>query len=204
MSGGSVLWLGGAVIVFLAASSALRAHVGAPGGWLFLAMALALYTAGNLMMVRLMCESGMAVAISVSAVLQLVLSNAVAILAFGERPAAAQLAGIALGVAAVRWRRSARSCRRRIRCAAEFQESVFGDATRPRRAAWCSTLDHAVLLAGRLCHGHAARHRAGGRHRAFRVLDKSLLPWIIASQTIPILAIAPMIIIVSTPWRAAG
>ena len=29
-----------------------------------------------------------------------------------------------------------------------------------------------------------------------RVLDKSLMPWIIASQTIPILAIAPMIIVV--------
>jgi NitT/TauT family transport system permease protein len=28
------------------------------------------------------------------------------------------------------------------------------------------------------------------------VLDRSLMPWIIASQTIPILAIAPMIIVV--------
>lgn len=34
-----------------------------------------------------------------------------------------------------------------------------------------------------------------------RVLDKSLMPWIIASQTIPILAIAPMIIVV---LNAAG
>src|SRR3546814_15450828 len=29
-----------------------------------------------------------------------------------------------------------------------------------------------------------------------RTLDRSLLPWVIASQTIPILAIAPMIVVV--------
>lgn len=37
-----------------------------------------------------------------------------------------------------------------------------------------------------------------------RVLDKSLLPWIIASQTIPILAIAPMIIIVFNTVGVTG
>jgi NitT/TauT family transport system permease protein len=30
----------------------------------------------------------------------------------------------------------------------------------------------------------------------FRVLDRSLMPWVIASQTIPILAIAPMVVVV--------
>jgi NitT/TauT family transport system permease protein len=60
-------------------------------------------------------------------------------------------------------------------------------------------LDHAVLDAGRLCHGHAARRGCWRSASCIpEVLDKSLLPWIIASQTIPILAIAPMIIIVST------
>ena len=34
------------------------------------------------------------------------------------------------------------------------------------------------------------------RHRACATLDRSLMPWIIASQTIPILAIAPMVIVV--------
>ena len=29
-----------------------------------------------------------------------------------------------------------------------------------------------------------------------RVLDRSLLPWVIASQTVPILAIAPMVVVV--------
>jgi NitT/TauT family transport system permease protein len=37
-----------------------------------------------------------------------------------------------------------------------------------------------------------------------KVLDKSLLPWIIASQTIPILAIAPMIIIVFSTLGVQG
>jgi len=37
-----------------------------------------------------------------------------------------------------------------------------------------------------------------------RVLDKSLMPWIIASQTIPILAIAPMIIVVLNAIGISG
>ena len=66
-----------------------------------LVLALALYTLGNLMMVRLMRESGMSVAISVSAVLQLLLANAMAFGLFGERPSMQQLAGIGLGVVSV-------------------------------------------------------------------------------------------------------
>ncbi|WP_373355823.1 hypothetical protein [Pseudoroseicyclus sp. CXY001] len=100
MSAGFYSWLGGAMVVFLAASSLLRASLGKPG-WLMIACALALYTLGNLMMLRLMRESGMAVAISISAVLQLLLANAVAFAWFGERPSPTQMAGIALGVVAV-------------------------------------------------------------------------------------------------------
>ncbi|MGZ9812134.1 EamA family transporter [Pseudoroseicyclus sp. H15] len=100
MSAGFYAWLGGAMVVFLAASWLLRASLDKPG-WLLIACALALYTLGNLMMLRLMRESGMAVAISISAVLQLLLANAVAFVWFGERPAPMQMAGIALGVAAV-------------------------------------------------------------------------------------------------------
>jgi NitT/TauT family transport system permease protein len=37
-----------------------------------------------------------------------------------------------------------------------------------------------------------------------RVLDKSLMPWVIASQTIPILAIAPMIIVVLNAIGISG
>jgi glucose uptake protein len=88
------------MVVFLTASSALRAYVAQGQVWIVL-VALALYCVGNLMMVRLMRESGMAVAISVSAVLQLVMATLVAVLIFGERPAPVQWAGIALGVVAV-------------------------------------------------------------------------------------------------------
>lgn len=94
------LWLGLASGAFLCASAALRRYVDHPQTALLLG-ALALYTFGNLMMVRLMRETGLAVAISVSAVLQLVLANALAFGLFGERPRGVQLVGIGLGVVAV-------------------------------------------------------------------------------------------------------
>lgn len=100
MSASLSLWLGTAMLVFLTASATLRHYVDNSKIWV-LVLALCLYTLGNLMMVRLMRESGMAVAISVSAVLQLVLASAVGITLFGERPTALQAAGLALGVVAV-------------------------------------------------------------------------------------------------------
>jgi len=96
----SVMWLGMAVLVFLLGSVVLRRHVeqpSTPG----LVLALLLYTVGNLMMVRLMRDTGMAVAISLSAVAQLVLANLVAFVLFGERPAPMQSLGIALGVVSI-------------------------------------------------------------------------------------------------------
>jgi glucose uptake protein len=100
MSGGFVLWLAGAMAVFITANSVLRAYV-ANGQVLVLLGALALFTAGNLMMVRLMRESGLAVAISVSSIVQLVIIGLVAWFVFGERPTGLQVAGMALGVVAV-------------------------------------------------------------------------------------------------------
>jgi glucose uptake protein len=100
MSGATLVWLGAATLAFLVAAALLRTYVETSRAPLVLA-ALVLYTAGNLMMVRLMRDGGMAVAISVSAVLQLVLANAVAVGVFGERPGGTQAAGIALGVVAV-------------------------------------------------------------------------------------------------------
>jgi glucose uptake protein len=88
------------MLVFLTASATLRHYVDNSKPWVLL-IALCLYTLGNLMMVRLMRETGMAVAISVSAVLQLVLASAVGLTLFGERPTALQAAGLALGVVAV-------------------------------------------------------------------------------------------------------
>jgi glucose uptake protein len=100
MAPAAIAWLSAAAATFLAASTALRAYAGSD--WLpMLLAALVLYTAGNLMMVPLMRASGMAVAISVAAVLQLVLANGVAVLAFGERPGPYQSAGILLGIVSV-------------------------------------------------------------------------------------------------------
>ena len=72
--------------VFLAAASSLRIIMSTglrSGCWRWPSGSIPL---GNLMMVRLMKESGLAVAMSLSAVLQLVLINIVGLLIFGERP----------------------------------------------------------------------------------------------------------------------
>lgn len=100
MSGGLILWLMGAMAVFVSANTVLRLYAGNASA-AFLVGALCLFTVGNLMMVRLMRESGLGVAIAVSSIVQLVLIGGVAFLAFGERPTAMQFAGMVLGVVAV-------------------------------------------------------------------------------------------------------
>jgi small multidrug resistance pump len=100
MNAALILWLAGAMAVFVSANSVLRAY-SANGATGWLVGALCLFTLGNLMMVRLMRESGLAVAISVSSVVQLVLIGLVAWVIFGERPTGLQAAGMALGVVAV-------------------------------------------------------------------------------------------------------
>ena len=100
MAPSSLLWLGAAMLVFVAANSVLQSYAGSAQLPMLLG-ALVLFSVGNLMMVRLMRESGLALAISISSVLQLVLISLVAFAWFGERPSALQLAGMALGVVAV-------------------------------------------------------------------------------------------------------
>lgn len=100
MSSGLILWLCGAMAVFITANSVLRAYVTNSHLWVLLG-ALLLFCIGNLMMVRLMRESGLAVAISVSSIVQLVMIGLVAWFIFGERPTGMQIAGMALGVVAV-------------------------------------------------------------------------------------------------------
>lgn len=95
-----MIWLLGAMVAFLTAASASRAYVTQPAAGT-LALALALYTIGNLMLLKLMRESGMGVAISVSAIGQLLLVNLIAVAVFGERPGRMQLAGMALGAVAM-------------------------------------------------------------------------------------------------------
>ena len=100
MSASLMVWLAGVMAIFMAAASSLRVYVDRPSVWL-LVLAIGLYTAGNLMMVRVMRESGLAVAMSLSAVLQLVLINMIGLLIFGERPSTMQVGGITLGIVAV-------------------------------------------------------------------------------------------------------
>ncbi|MFC3075430.1 hypothetical protein [Shinella pollutisoli] len=92
-----VLWLFSTTAVFIVAASLSRAYV-ATGNVALVVLSMTLYLAGNLMMLKLMRDGGLGIAISLSAVTQLVLINGVAFLFFGERLSGAQLAGVALGV----------------------------------------------------------------------------------------------------------
>ena len=100
VSGGLILWLCGAMAVFITANAVLKSYAES-GQIAVLIGALALFCLGNLMMVRVMRESGLGVAVAISSVVQLVLIGVVAYAVFGERPTAMQLTGMALGVVAV-------------------------------------------------------------------------------------------------------
>ena len=95
-----ILWLCGAMAVFIAGNSVLKSYA-MSGAVPVLIGALALFLVGNLMMVRVMRESGLGVAVAVSSVVQLVLVGVVAFAVFGERPTPMQLSGMVLGVVAV-------------------------------------------------------------------------------------------------------
>ena len=95
-----VLWLFGATAGFISAATASRAYIGTTN-ILYLLFSLALYVVGNLMMLKLMREGGLGIAISLSAVTQLLLINVIAFLFFGERLSGTQLAGVCLGVLAM-------------------------------------------------------------------------------------------------------
>lgn len=94
------LQLVASTLIFLAAATGAKSWAVAPTMGK-LAFTLFLYTLGNLIMLRLVREFGMSVAFSLSAVIQLIAVNLVAISYFGERLSSAQGVGIALAVAAV-------------------------------------------------------------------------------------------------------
>jgi NitT/TauT family transport system permease protein len=80
--------------------------------------------------------------------------------------------------------------------AVEFYESVFTrDVTSPRSLVYHAYVTGSAALVGFIFGTLLGILLSLGIVR-WRTLDRSLLPWIIASQTIPILAIAPMIIVV--------
>jgi multidrug transporter EmrE-like cation transporter len=95
-----MLWLGIATVIFLLAATAAKhwaiaPHIGK------IVLALALYSAGNLIMLKLVRDFGMATAFSLSAVIQLVAVNLIALIYFGERLGMIQGAGVVLAVVAV-------------------------------------------------------------------------------------------------------
>jgi NitT/TauT family transport system permease protein len=80
--------------------------------------------------------------------------------------------------------------------AADFYESVFGTAPTSRRSlVYHANVTVSATVVGFLFGVVLGIVLAVGIVHV-PVLDRALLPWIIASQTIPILAIAPMIVVV--------
>ncbi len=101
MNAMNLLLLAFSTASFIAAAGAAKIWALSQGSTVWLFSTLGLYTAGNLIMLRLIREAGMGVALSLSALVQLVAVNAVAFLVFGERVAPAQGAGLVLAIAAI-------------------------------------------------------------------------------------------------------
>jgi multidrug transporter EmrE-like cation transporter len=95
-----LLYLGASTVIFLLAGTAAKGWAVTPTHWR-LALVLALYTAGNLIMLRLIRDYGMGIALSLSAVFQLVAVNIVAFFWFGERVNMLQGIGILTAIVAV-------------------------------------------------------------------------------------------------------
>ena len=100
MSAALLGWLVASTAVFVAANGVLKTYAQSGGIWVLVA-ALALVCLGNMLMVQVMRGQGLGVAIALSVVFQLVAITAMALVVFGEKPSALQLAGMFLGVVAV-------------------------------------------------------------------------------------------------------
>lgn len=100
MSLWGLVQLGLSTGVFLLAATVAKYWALAPSlGKLLLT--LALYTLGNLIMLRLIREFGLGVSLSLSAVIQLVAVNAIALAYFGERLNTLQTIGLSFAVVSV-------------------------------------------------------------------------------------------------------
>ena len=86
--------------IFVTASAGAKLYVQAPSWWR-LALVLAMYTAGNLVVIRVLREVGLSRVMSLSTVLQLIVVNLLAVLVFRERLAVTHYVGMGLGVVAV-------------------------------------------------------------------------------------------------------
>nr|WP_316655477.1 hypothetical protein [uncultured Gellertiella sp.] len=96
----TILMLGVTTVIFVSASSVLRAYAGGAALWVLL-LALALYVSGNVLVVPLMREGGLGITISILSVTQLLTINLLAWLIYSERLTPIQMAGMGLGVVAM-------------------------------------------------------------------------------------------------------
>jgi hypothetical protein len=94
-------WLAAATAIFLVAASTGKMWAVGTYGRPLLILTLVLYTLGNLIMLRLIREVGMAAAFSLSAVGQLIAVNIVALAFFGERISVVQGVGIVLAILSI-------------------------------------------------------------------------------------------------------
>lgn len=101
MTGTNLALLATATLAFIGAGSSAKAWALADESWAWLALTLVLYTVGNLIMLRLVRELGMGVALSVSALVQLIAINVLAVSFFGEILKPLQAGGIVLAIVAV-------------------------------------------------------------------------------------------------------
>ena len=100
MSFWGLMQLGLSTVVFLLAATVAKYWAMAPT-FGKLALTLVLYSLGNLIMLRLIRDFGMGISLSLSAVIQLVAVNAIALAFFGERLNSLQALGLVLAIVAV-------------------------------------------------------------------------------------------------------
>lgn len=96
----TLAWLAASTAVFVAANGVLKTYTQEGGLWVLVG-ALALFCLGNTLMVQVMRGNGLALAISLSVVFQMVTITLMAVLVFGERLSLINWAGIGLGIVAV-------------------------------------------------------------------------------------------------------
>jgi glucose uptake protein GlcU len=100
MSPSALLQLAAATAIYVLAAGGAKSWALAPS-LPKIALTLALYTLGNLIMLNLVRLFGMATAFSLTAVIQLVAINAIAIFVFGEKLGAVEGIGVGLAIVAV-------------------------------------------------------------------------------------------------------
>ncbi len=97
---GFILWISISAVIFVSAATASRLYV-STSNMLWVVLSMSLYIVGNLIMIRLMREGGLGLAISISAIAQLLLANLIAFGFFNEKLSLVQMGGIVLGLFAV-------------------------------------------------------------------------------------------------------